>query len=324
MHVGVVTVTLSFAVVCAVLLTGALAQRLLSVRDSRRFPPPGMLVDVGGYRLHLWCRGTGGPVVVMDAGLGGSSLDWSLVAPRLAAETRVCTYDRAGYGWSEPGPLPRTSERAVAELHTALERSGLSGPYILVGHSFGGLNMRLFASRFPGEVAGIVLVDAAHEDRTSLLPLAARLLDVVEVVALSLTQLAATFGLVRAVLALGVIPASRRGIAKYPPALQPVLRAFLARTRYWHTMRAEDLSFERSTRQMRAARQPLGDLPLVALVRSARPTPGWFSTLSPRGIGVTVERSGHFIHLDQPALVAEAVARVVRHVRENTPTTGHI
>jgi len=143
---------------------GLLYQGIASAVDASRYPAPGKLIDVGGYRLHINCTGAGRTTVILDAGLGGSSLDWSRVQPGVATFTRVCSYDRAGYGWSDSGPKPRTSGRIVAELHALLVKAGIPGPYILVGQSFGGLNVRLYAYTYPQEVAGMVLVDASHED----------------------------------------------------------------------------------------------------------------------------------------------------------------
>jgi pimeloyl-ACP methyl ester carboxylesterase len=124
---------------------------------------PGQRFDVGGYRLNIACQGRGRPAVIMDAGLGGSSGDWRYVQRDLHGRTTACVYDRAGYGYSDVGPAPRTSARIVAELHALLRAAELPPPWVLVGHSFGGYNMRLFAARYPQEVAGLVLVDAPHE-----------------------------------------------------------------------------------------------------------------------------------------------------------------
>lgn len=131
---------------------------------ARALRPENRRVDVGGLRLHVVARGRGAPAVVLDAGLGGTADSWSEVAPAVASFTRVVAYDRAGLGRSDAGPSPRTSGRIVEELKILLERSGVPPPYVLVGHSFGGLNVRLFAARWPEAVAGLVLVDATHED----------------------------------------------------------------------------------------------------------------------------------------------------------------
>jgi len=129
-----------------------------------RFPPAGRLVEVGGHRLHLNCTGHGGPTVVIENGTGDFSFDWSLVQPVLSRQMRVCTYDRAGYAWSEPGPQPRTFQQIALELHTGLHKLEIKGPYVLVGQSSGGFPARAFAKYYPQEVAGMVLVDALHED----------------------------------------------------------------------------------------------------------------------------------------------------------------
>jgi pimeloyl-ACP methyl ester carboxylesterase len=127
--------------------------------DARRFPPPGKLVMVDGHRMHINCTGAGGPTVVMDAGLGGWSLDWSSVQPDIATFARVCSYDRAGFGWSEAGTAPGDAQHAVDDLHSLLANSGEAGPFVLVGHSNGGLRAVLYAHTYPREVAGVVLVD---------------------------------------------------------------------------------------------------------------------------------------------------------------------
>jgi pimeloyl-ACP methyl ester carboxylesterase len=144
-------------------LVGASYEAIAAAGDAQRYPAPGQLVDVGGFRLHIQCVGEGSPTVVLDAGLSGSSLDWSLIQPELGHTTRVCAYDRAGMGWSDPGPQPRTPRQIADELHTLLTNAGIAGPYVLVGHSLAGKNVRLFALSHPDQVAGMVLVDARGE-----------------------------------------------------------------------------------------------------------------------------------------------------------------
>src|ERR687897_752250 len=135
-----------------VLLAGVIYQFVATKIDAYRwYPPSSEMVDVGGSSMHLHCTGEEGraPTVVMDIGAGGNLLDWQSVQPGVAKFARVCSYDRAGTGWSDQGPQPRTSQQIVKELHTLLGNAGVEGPYVLVGHSFGGVNMQLYARRHP-------------------------------------------------------------------------------------------------------------------------------------------------------------------------------
>src|SRR6266852_221780 len=141
-------------------LVGTMDESVAEAADVRAYPPPGQMIDVGGHSLHINCVGTGTPTVVIDAGWGDSSGAWSSwVQPEAARTTRVCTYDRAGMGYSEPGPLPRTAEIFALELHRLLRGAGEPGPYVLVGHSLGGLPVRVFAHEYAAEVAGVVLIE---------------------------------------------------------------------------------------------------------------------------------------------------------------------
>ena len=128
--------------------------------------PPGKLVDLGGYRIHLNCTGQGSPTVVLSPGGGGFSFDWFLVQQKVSAFDRVCSCDRAGSAWSDPGPQPLTMRQEAFEVHSALAKSGERGPYLLVGQSLGGLMMRVFADRYANDTAGLVLVDATSPDTT--------------------------------------------------------------------------------------------------------------------------------------------------------------
>ncbi len=140
-------------------MLGVVYQALGTRRDGRVYPPLGRLVDVGTHRLHIIESGSGSPTILLEAGLMSTVLSWTELQRALSGSFRVVSYDRAGLGWSDSGPMPRTADRIVDELHTLLDRAAIPPPYILVGHSFGGLTMPLFAARFPDEVAGMVLVD---------------------------------------------------------------------------------------------------------------------------------------------------------------------
>src|ERR1043165_7358174 len=157
-------------VVLLAVLISTIAVSGQQVTSSGRAPAdivygqPGQLVDVGGFRLNLYCMGSGSPAVIFDSGWGDWAPAWSKVQPEIAKWTRACSYDRAGTGFSDPGPMPRTSVRIAKELRTALHRAGIAGPYILVGSAFGGDNVRTFADLYMDEVAGLVLDDADPVD----------------------------------------------------------------------------------------------------------------------------------------------------------------
>src|SRR6266496_3369803 len=266
---------LRLLVICSLSLVGLLLlglsyQAIASAVDTAHYPPPGKLVDIGGYRLHINCTGTGSPTVILDAGLGGTSLDWSKVQPAVARFTRVCSYDRAGYGWSDTGPGPRTSQQIVKELHLLLVHAQISGPYLLVGHSLGGLNMRLYAYRYPQEVAGMVLLDSTSEHQFAQFGtyppfFAPQAVSAAEQQYLLLRG-AALFGVARLALQTGLFPLEEA--AAYPAAVQPIHLAQAAQTRYFSTQYDELAALQESAAQVRAARTAspsYGHLPLIVL-----------------------------------------------------------
>ncbi|MBJ6724450.1 alpha/beta hydrolase [Geomesophilobacter sediminis] len=149
-----------------VLVTGgALYQGLATVRDRRRYPPPGKTIFVEGRGLHLVEMGSGTPTVLLETGLGGMSSAWGWIQPELAKATRVVAYDRPGLGWSDPVPPEMTAQDRARQLHAALDQAGIRGPYLLVGHSMGGMLVRIFHDLYPDQVAGVLLIDASHPDQ---------------------------------------------------------------------------------------------------------------------------------------------------------------
>ena len=307
---GALMLTLAFA--------GAVYQVIATKLSERKYPPPGRLVDVGGYRLHVHCSGSegtnGGPTVVMDAGIGECSIGWSLVQPEIAKFARVCTYDRAGLGWSDPAPTARTSQQIVNEMHALLTQAGVEPPYVMVGHSFGGLNVRLYASQFPEEAAGLVLVDSAHEDYSirHTLPLYIRL-----------GLLTAPLGVPR--LFAGVVVSENpifAGDSRYPPAY----RAIATSTQYLNTVRREWSTVDESWSQARGSNKSLGDRPLVVLLPTsdhelfpvAKRLQTELASRSTEGKLILVENTGHHIQHDQPGTVIDAVRAVVEAVRHKT------
>ena len=302
----------------ALAFIGAVYQFIADKVSEKKYPPPGRLVDVGGYRLHIHCLGTegakAGPVVVMDAGIGECSLGWSLVQPQIARFARVCSYDRAGLGWSDAAPTARTSQQIVNDLHALLERAGIAPPYVLVGHSFGGLNVRLYASQFPEEVVGLVLVDAANENYSisHLNPLYIRL-----------GLLTAFLGIPR--LFAGLVLSANPIFAvdsRYPSAY----RAIATSTKYLNTVRREWSAVDESWRQARNSKKSLGDRPLVALLPTsehelfpvAKQLQMDLASRSTAGRLIMVEQSSHHIQHDRPETVIDAVREVVEAVRHRT------
>jgi pimeloyl-ACP methyl ester carboxylesterase len=303
-------------------------------------PPPGRLIDVGGFKLHLNCAGHGSPAVVMDAALGGSSISWSLIQPAIARVTRACSYDRAGFGWSEAGPMPRTAGRIAGELHVLLERGGVTPPYVLVGHSFGGLVTRIFAARYAGETAALILVDPAHpEDWVTPAPkeqveidrglvlcrrgaTAARL-----GVARLVTAVAAlgAFGVARAitkVVSRGGLSREDEGILaplwRLPEEARKPVRQFWTQEKFYDALGSQIETISASAAEtLEASAGGYGDLPLVTISST---DPGEYrlrqqealARLSTRGRHVIASNSGHWIPLDQPDVVIDVILRALR------------
>ena len=156
--------------VIALATAGTIYQTAGAEADKRNLPVPGNLIDVGGFKMHLHCVGEGSPTVVLETLSGGTSSYWGWVQPEVSKATRVCVYDRAGRGWSEPDPEPITLGRTASNLHALLTNAHIKGPYILVGHSIGGIYVRQFATQYPEEVLGMVLVDASHPEQFERYP----------------------------------------------------------------------------------------------------------------------------------------------------------
>jgi pimeloyl-ACP methyl ester carboxylesterase len=152
------------AILAVAAAAGAAYQVICSVRDGRRYPPPGQLIDIGGYRLHMYCKGTGSPAVILNSASFDTVSDWVWLQLKLASVTRVCAYDRAGLGWSDFGPEPHDPKQDSLQLHSLLANAGIQGPLLLVGHSFGGLYARHYAAQYPQDVAGMVLIEATPPD----------------------------------------------------------------------------------------------------------------------------------------------------------------
>lgn len=300
--------------------------------------PIGKLVDLGGHRLHLDCSGRGTPTVVIENGLGDFSFDWILVQQRVEKHTRICTYDRGGYAWSDPGPVPRTFDQLNLELHDALGRAGKHGPFVLVGHSYGGGVVRSYVRRYPQEVKGLVLVDIVSEDQYIPMGKHAGLIrDDAKGRAIPSPHEEMN----------GSAPATRTSTPALPPAsIEPPYDRLPRREQALHAWAASLPALEEAENSQRewsteyfalwtkeSRDGSLGARPLVVLTRAKGgygddldmpgaeierirlETQRALARLSTAGSQELVE-SGHSMHLEVPDRVAAAITRVVDAVRQ--------
>lgn len=272
-------------VVAAVLSSAAAVQQALTVRDRRRYPPPGLLINVDGHPLHLQVRGpdTAGPTVVLEAGMGSFSPNWYWVQQELASKIRTVAYDRAGLGWSRRSRQPRDAQTIAVELRDALSKAGIEPPYVLAGHSFGGLPIRAFADLYPDLTAGLILVDASHPDQWVRWPTphADRILEASQ----KILGWLGWFGLLRAL-------HLARGISAGLPARQAAeLRAGAALPGFAAIEAAQIRSWSLSREQLNAA-APLGDLPLAVIAVSEQPVGGELLTALQHELAELTENAG--------------------------------
>lgn len=319
----------------AVLLVAAIAAgQVQQHRLTRAHPAPGQMIDVGGHNLHV-IRAGHGPTVVFENGPGGMALDWTLVQPQIARSASTFAYDRGGIAWSDPGPRPRDITTLVDELHHALHAADAPAPYVLVGHSFGGLVVRAFAYTYPDEVAGLVLLDAAHEDQLAMYPTA---------YADKYGKMTATMSRMRPVFA----AANASGIpallaSRHPSAVADRLPDHVGRSRraiglvdgsQAAAVVDEMAALADGFASVRSIRRPLGDLPVVVVTREnvvgeeAGVPAGlehevhaaWLrmqrdlTTISTNSRLLVAKNSSHDIHLDRPDIVIDAVQSVLTQI----------
>lgn len=241
--------------IIALSVTGMISQSLLAANDARRYPPPGQIVSIGDYALHIQCMGEGSPTIILEAGGGFTSGSWAWILPEVAKTQRVCAYDRAGWGWSEPSPVGYGSVQNAVELHTLLRNSGIEPPYVLVGHSLGGLYARVYAHAYPEDVVGLVQVDASHPD--AWVRRGQREGASADPGMLQIGPMAARFGLLRL---MGFSPVDH----DLPERQQEEMRAFFATTQFAEAALQLDQAFPQILEEARDVTS-LGDLPLVIL-----------------------------------------------------------
>ncbi len=316
------------------ILSATTIYQAIAVWQENRTAPPGARFDIGGYALHLYqkndpknAESPTSPTLVLDHSLGG--VEGYAIVDALATLGPVCIYDRAGYGWSDQSPKPRTSENIVEELDRLLTQAEIKAPYILVGDSFGSYNMRLYAHRFPEKVAALVLTDGLHEGEMLQLPIALKALKLLFLLGFWMAILGSSFGIIRLLRAIGLFELLKPELKKIAPdRLQCITRSF-CRPKHWITMAREIWSLEQSGREVSAAKE-LGHLPIVSIKSSAFFKPTLWTRLIPakqadrvrdriheellnlssRSKQIQASESSHFVWVDQPDVMVEAVKQV--------------
>lgn len=318
-------------VVIGVVGFGVIYQALATSRDRRKFPPFGKLIEIDGKTWHYQIMGEDRLTVVVDSGTGGTHLDWQLVQPEVAKFTRILTYDRAGYGWSEMSSEPRTAEQVVSELRQLLREIEIKPPYVLVGMSLSGLFSRLFAYCYPEEVAGMILVDVAHERMYEETPVKwVELNQRLEGVLTHVVPLIARIGLLRLLVTFDSLPMAAGLFQKFPPSMRPLVKALYSQTQFGKTFAQESAAVSVSMSQVEQARKikPFPDIPLIVLssgkpdfditqdvLQKLQELHADLASESPQGIHIIARESGHAIQLDKPELVVDAIRQVVEKVR---------
>jgi pimeloyl-ACP methyl ester carboxylesterase len=299
---------------------GAIYQCIASSRDLRTYSPPGDFVEVNGHKMHFYCTGASdanAPTVILEAGLNDSWLSWYKVQPAVANFARVCSYDRAGVGWSDAQPAEPDSQNIALTLHTLLSSAGMKPPYILVGHSSAGLFVRVYQKMHPGDVAGMVLVDSSHPDEMNRLP---------SQIANGRDQRRRKFQLLKLAMPFGV-PRFTKRCGDGPAEICDLLRTAQCRNQWMETQLAEFDAFDKSADEARQSRM-LGTIPLVVISHdpqiggrpgalapdvAAQAEIAWdqmqeeLSHLSTNGKHVVAQGSAHYIQFDRPDLVIDAI-----------------
>jgi pimeloyl-ACP methyl ester carboxylesterase len=306
---------------------GAVYQAIANAMDKRAYPPPGQMVNVGGYQMHLYCSGAnveGSPTVILESGLGSISSAWALLQAEVANGTRVCSYDRAGMGWSDPSPEPRDAHHIAQELHTLLQNANVSGPYVLVGWSYGGMYAREYAGQYSDEVAGLVLLDSSHPDQWTSTPEGQAQFETNAKV-YSVAPALARLGVMRV---MGLLQPD----SGLPTPYNEALKASFAATKDQDAQSAEFLASLTSAAGVRQ-KMSVGDIPLFVLTATEHGTPpeqeqlwqNWqmeLAALSTNSIHQVVDGADHASFWRDPEtakLSTAAILQVVEAARSGQP-----
>jgi pimeloyl-ACP methyl ester carboxylesterase len=299
-------------------LAGAVSQAVATGNDRRAYPPPGEMINVAGHRLHLHCTGQGSPTVILEAGNLGMSAHWVRIQQEVARVTRVCSYDRAGMGWSEAGPGSRDARRVAVELHTLLSSAGEAPRYVIAGHSYGGLYVLNYAGQYPAEVSGLVLLDSSHPDQFTRTPEGQAMFRRTSRMGVVVSWLA-RLGIVRLTHFLPAHP-------DLPPQQRAEVAAFNSSTGQVATSAKEFGATSATCTQARAMRS-LGSKPLAVITASDQP-PDWIemqkelaglSSNSTHRIATGTTHASLLFSERDAALSSAAIAQVIMSVRAGQP-----
>ena len=330
---------LVFAIGIGILALGAIYQAVGTAADQRRYPPPGRMIDIGGRSLHLIDRGATGPAVIFESGISATCLNWTRVRTDVENFARACSYDRAWLGWSDPAPGARTTSAIIDDLHALLDAARIPGPYIFVGHSFGGLVMCAYAAKYPEQAAGLILVDPLPPNEwLHISPSHARMLGLGVKLARR-GAILARIGVVRGALALllsggRLIPkliarvSSGHGesvisrlvgeVSKMPPETWPMVRAHWCQVKSFVGLAAYLESLPASSREaieFGASAAPVTVLSAANATPEQRDEREAMARRSPHGRHIVAAKSGHWIQLDEPELVVQAIREMIERVK---------
>ena len=330
---------LGMVVLLLVLGTAGALWNVLAIRHYRNaYPPPGKLYTVNGEPMHLYCSGAGSPTLVLESGRGDDFLVWGKVQPALSPTTRVCSYDRAGFGWSDPESGPRDAGHIASQLHDLLRQAHVDGPLVLMGHSAGGIYIRVYATRYPRDVAGLVFVDASSTTQDLKLPAAVRALDehgdfqVVLLKAMIRLGVARAMGLCDQVLA-GF--EAQAGLLKADACIPAQINVYQREEAGWpaslkeatHTGPYGDLPILVFSRDPKQPRPPQLPAPVTA-VQWQQGNTIWdglqqgLAQLSTHSHRLIAKGSGHYIQFDRPEVLNSAVPVFIQQIRDGSVPTA--
>ena len=321
---------MTIAIQVMLLIFTTLYQASASYLEDRR-SPIGQLIDVGGYRLHLYTLGEAKPTIVFDHSLGG--VEGYLLIEKLAKLGKVCICDRAGYGWSDHSPHPRTSEQIAKELDILLTQAKIEPPYILVGDSFGSYNVRLYAHLFPQKVSGIVLTDGLHEIGMLNMSIQLKALKLFFLSGFVMSIFGSAFGIIRLLRTCRVFELIKPELRNFSEESRDHVKRSFCLPKHWITMSREIVNLDKSSEQVSIAKH-FGSLPIVSIKANSFFKPAFWSTfiplqsinqlrdkmhlelsqLSTDCLQVEANQSGHFVWVDQPDLLVKAIKTVINKI----------